>query len=79
VAEVAHRAALTPTERALVTPHAFRHTVATVLARNHHLVVAADVLSHASLTTTRCYVKATAVELETAVDQLCRTPASYAP
>ncbi|HEY1012630.1 MAG TPA: tyrosine-type recombinase/integrase [Herpetosiphonaceae bacterium] len=70
VADVVARSTLTPAERELVTPHAFRHTVATELARSQHLVVAADMLGHASLTTTRRYVKASAEELETAVDHL---------
>ena len=70
VAKVATAARLTPAERACVTPHAFRHTVATQLVRKRDLVVAADVLDHSSLSTTRRYSKASAAELEAAVETL---------
>lgn len=70
VAKVATAARLTPAERACVTPHAFRHTVATQLVRKRDLVVAADVLGHSSLSTTRRYSKASAAELESAVETL---------
>lgn len=70
VTEVAQRARLSDGERHHVTPHAFRHTVATRLARTHQLVVAADVLGHQSLATTRRYVKATADEVAQAMDAL---------
>lgn len=63
-------ARLSDDERHQVTPHAFRHTVATHLARTQNLVVAADVLGHQSLTTTRRYVQATAEELEQAIATL---------
>jgi integrase len=70
VAQVAAAARLTPAEQALVTPHAFRHTVATRLVRKRDLVVAADLLGHSSLTTTRRYSKASAQDLEDAVTDL---------
>lgn len=72
VTDVVRRTTLTQLERDQVTPHAFRHTVATELARSKHLVVAADMLGHSSLSTTRRYVKASAEELEDAVDNLYR-------
>jgi site-specific recombinase XerD len=70
VAHVAAAARLTPAEQALVTPHAFRHTVATQLVRKRDLVVAADLLGHSSLSTTRRYSKASAQDLEDAVTDL---------
>jgi site-specific recombinase XerD len=71
VAKVAMRAQLSADERRQVTPHAFRHTVATRVVRRHDLIVAADLLGHSSLTTTRRYAKASAQELEAAVEALC--------
>ena len=70
VAKVAARAQLTETERQQVTPHAFRHTVATRVVRTRDLVTAADLLGHSSLTTTRRYAKASMQELEAAVEAL---------
>jgi site-specific recombinase XerD len=70
VTHVAARARLSPAEQALVTPHTFRHTVATQLVRKRDLVVAADLLGHSSLSTTRRYSKASAQDLEDAVTQL---------
>jgi site-specific recombinase XerD len=70
VTSVAHRAQITPTERAAVTPHAFRHSVATQLVRRRDLVTAADLLGHSSLSTTRRYSKASAQNLEAAVAAL---------
>jgi site-specific recombinase XerD len=75
VAAVVQRAALTPAERAQVTPHAFRHTVATALVRQRDIVTAADLLGHTNINTTRRYAKATAQDLEAAVEAL----ASAAP
>jgi site-specific recombinase XerD len=72
VARVAERASLSPEQRAMITPHAFRHTVATQVVRQRDLVTAADLLGHASLNTTRRYAKATAQELEDAVEMLYR-------
>jgi len=76
VARVAERAALSPEQRAGITPHAFRHTVATQIVRQRDIVTAADLLGHASLNTTRRYAKATAQELEDAVEMLYRTDSS---
>jgi site-specific recombinase XerD len=70
VAQVAERATISPEQRAAITPHAFRHTVATQVVRQRDLVTAADLLGHASLNTTRRYAKATAHELEDAVEAL---------
>lgn len=70
VAAVVQRAALTPAERAQVTPHAFRHTVATTLVRQRDIVTAADILGHTTINTTRRYAKATAQDLEAAVEAL---------
>lgn len=70
VAKVADHAKLTPAQRALVTPHAFRHTVATTLVRQRDLVTVADLLGHTSVNTTRRYAKASATELEAAVELL---------
>lgn len=70
VANVAARAKLTPAQRAAVTPHAFRHTVATTLVRQRDLVTVADLLGHTSVNTTRRYAKASATELEEAVELL---------
>jgi site-specific recombinase XerD len=70
VTKVAAHARITPAERALVTPHAFRHSVATQLVRKRDLVTAADLLGHSSLSTTRRYSKASAQDLEAAVDAL---------
>lgn len=70
VTKVADRAHLTPAERTLVTPHAFRHSVATALVRKRDLVTAADLLGHSSLSTTRRYSKASAQDLEAAVASL---------
>jgi len=70
VTKVAAAARITPAERALVTPHAFRHSVATQLVRKRDLVTAADLLGHSSLSTTRRYSKASAQDLEAAVDAL---------
>jgi integrase/recombinase XerC len=70
VTKVAQCAQLTPTERAAVTPHAFRHSVATQLVRKRDLVTAADLLGHSSLSTTRRYSKASAQDLEAAVAAL---------
>jgi len=73
VTRVAAQARITPAERALVTPHAFRHSVATQLVRKRDLVTAADLLGHSSLSTTRRYSKASPQELEAAVDGLYDT------
>ena len=70
VANVAARANLAPTQRASITPHAFRHTVATNLVRQRDLVTVADLLGHTSVNTTRRYAKASATELEEAVNLL---------
>jgi len=70
VAKVANRATLTPTQRRQVTPHAFRHTVATALVRRRDLVTAADILGHTNINTTRRYAKASAAELEVAINDL---------
>jgi integrase/recombinase XerC len=70
VTKVANLARITPASRALVTPHAFRHSVATQLVRKRDLVTAADLLGHSSLSTTRRYSKASAQDLEAAVDAL---------
>jgi site-specific recombinase XerD len=70
VTKVAHRAHITSAERACVTPHAFRHSVATQLVRKRDLVTAADLLGHSSLSTTRRYSKASAQDLEAAVAAL---------
>lgn len=70
VTKVAARANLADTERQRVTPHAFRHTVATRVVRTRDLVTAADLLGHSSLTTTRRYAKASVEELEDAVEAL---------
>lgn len=67
---LAHRANLTADERASVTPHAFRHTVATRLVRQRDIVTAADMLGHRDINTTRRYAKASAIELEQAVESL---------
>ena len=64
------RANLGAAERQRVTPHAFRHTVATRVARTRDLVTAADLLGHSSLTTTRRYATASVEELEDAVEAL---------
>jgi site-specific recombinase XerD len=70
VAKVVSRATLTPTQRQQVTPHAFRHTVATALVRRRDLVTAADVLGHTNINTTRRYAKASAAELEAAINEV---------
>jgi len=70
VTKVAKCAQITPTERASVTPHAFRHSVATQLVRKRDLVTAADLLGHSSLSTTRRYSKASAQDLEAAIAAL---------
>jgi site-specific recombinase XerD len=70
VARLAERAAISPEQRAAITPHAFRHTVATQVVRQHDIVIAADLLGHASLNTTRRYAKATENELEEAIENL---------
>ena len=70
VTKVAARANLGAAERQRVTPHAFRHTVATRVARTRDLVTAADLLGHSSLTTTRRYATASVEELEDAVEAL---------
>ena len=70
VARVADSARLTPADRIMVTPHAFRHSVATQLVRKRDIVVAADILGHSSLSTTRRYSKASAQDLELAVTNL---------
>lgn len=67
VASVVNRANLTPAQRAMVTPHAFRHTVATTLVRRRDIVTAADILGHTNINTTRRYAKASARELEDAI------------
>ncbi len=73
VARVAERAAISPEQRAMITPHAFRHTVATQVVRQRDIVTAADLLGHASLNTTRRYAKATEYEMEAAVEALYQT------
>ena len=70
VDEVAGRAQLTPAQQAEVTPHSFRHTVATILVRQRDIVTVADLLGHANVNTTRRYAKASAHELEDAVELL---------
>lgn len=70
VEHIAQQARLTPAQRAMVTPHAFRHTVATTLVRSHDIVIAADILGHSSLNTTRRYAKASAGELESIMETL---------
>jgi site-specific recombinase XerD len=70
VTKVANRAQITPAERACVTPHAFRHSVATQLVRKRDLVTAADLLGYSSLSTTRRYSKASAQDIEAAVARL---------
>lgn len=70
VTKVAAQARITSAERVRVTPHAFRHSVATQLVRKHDLVTAADLLGHGSLSTTRRYSKASAQDLEAAVEAL---------
>ena len=70
VTKVAQCAQITPAERACVTSHAFRHSVATQLVRKRDLVTAADLLGHSSLSTTRRYSKASAQDLEAAVAAL---------
>lgn len=72
VANVVNRANLTAAERATVTPHAFRHTVATALVRRRDIVTAADILGHTNINTTRRYAKASAQELEAAINDLQR-------
>ena len=54
----------------MVTPHSFRHTVATILVRQRDLVTVADLLGHANVNTTRRYAKASASELEETVELL---------
>jgi site-specific recombinase XerD len=73
VTKVAAAVHITPAERVLVTPHAFRHSVATQLVRKRDLATAADLLGHSSLATTRRYSKASAQDLEAAVDTLYET------
>jgi integrase/recombinase XerD len=70
VARVTGQAQLSEGERERITPHAFRHTVATRVVRQRDLVTAADLLGHSSLSTTRRYVKASMAELEAAVETL---------
>lgn len=70
VARVAQRAVLTPAQRQQVTPHAFRHTVATVLVRRRDIVTAADILGHTNINTTRRYATASAQDLEAAIQDL---------
>jgi len=70
VDEVAGRAQLTPAQQAGVTPHSFRHTVATILVRQRDLVTVADLLGHENVNTTRRYAKASASELEDTVELL---------
>lgn len=69
VAKVVNRATLTSAQRQQVTPHAFRHTVATALVRRRDLVVA-DILGHTNINTTRRYAKASAVEMEAAINEV---------
>jgi integrase len=57
-------------QRAQVTPHAFRHTVATALVRQRDIVTAADILGHTNINTTRRYAKAAAHELEDAIQAI---------
>ena len=54
----------------MVTPHSFRHTVATMLVRQRDLVTVADLLGHTNVNTTRRYAKASASELEETVELL---------
>lgn len=70
VSHVVHQATLTPAQQAQVTPHSFRHTVATLLVRQRDLVTVADLLGHANVNTTRRYAKASASELEETVELL---------
>lgn len=70
VANVAARANLAPAQHALITPHAFRHTVATNVVRQRDLVTLADLPGHTSVNTTRRYAKASATELEEAMNLL---------
>ena len=53
-----------------MTPHSFRHTVATILVRQRDIVTVADLLGHANVNTTRRYAKASAHELEDTVELL---------
>ena len=69
VAKVINRANLTPAERTIATPHAFRHTLATMLVRDRDLVMAADILGHTNINTTRRYAKASSKELEIAIEE----------
>lgn len=77
VAKVANRATLTLPQRQQVTPHAFRHTVATALVRRRDLVTAADILGHTNINTTRRYAKASAAELEGAMNDLRNAMLGY--
>jgi site-specific recombinase XerD len=77
VTRVAQQASISPEQRAAVTPHAFRHTVATQVVRQRDIVTAADLLGHSSLNTTRRYAKATARELEDAVESLYHIDPSF--
>ncbi len=70
VARVAQRATLTPAQRQQVTPHAFRHTVATVLVQRRDIGTAADILGHININTTKRYAKASAQDLEAAIQEL---------
>jgi integrase/recombinase XerC len=70
VARVAQRAVLTPAERAQVTPHAFRHTVATMLVRRRDLVTAADILGHTNINIIRRYATVSSQDLEAAIQDL---------
>ncbi len=70
VRNVTQGAQLAAGEQAHVTPHAFRHTVATRVARTRDLVIAADLLGHGSLATTRRYTKASSDEMAEAVEHL---------
>jgi integrase/recombinase XerC len=70
VTQVARRTNLTPAQQAMVTPHSFRHTVATILVRQRDLVTVADLLGHTNVNTTRRYAKASASELEEIVELL---------
>jgi integrase/recombinase XerD len=70
VAKVVNRATLTPAQRQQVTPHAFRHTVATALVRRRDIVTAADILGHTNINTTRRYAKASAAEMEAAINEV---------
>jgi integrase/recombinase XerC len=64
VTTIVARARLTDEERASISPHSFRHTVATYVARRYSLVQAGDLLGHRSLNTTRRYTQSTVEELE---------------